>query len=55
MSKWVNIPWEWGAGQNIMGRGVKALGKWVFMLWVGDRYTMGRGSIYHGMGSIYSG
>ena len=26
-----------------MGSGVKALGKWVFIPWVGDRYTMGRG------------
>ena len=46
MSKCVNIPWE---------RGVKALGKWVFIPWVGDRYTMGTGSTYHGIGSIYHG
>ena len=42
-------------GQNTMGRGVKALGKWVFIPWVGDRYTMGTGSTYHGIGSIYHG
>jgi hypothetical protein len=26
-----------------MSRGVNTLGKWVFIPWVGDRYTMGRG------------
>ena len=44
-----------GGGGQIPWVGVKALGKWVFIPWVGDRYTMGRGSIYHGMGSIYHG
>ena len=58
----VKIPWVSGSTyygnggvQNTMGRGVKALGKWVFIPWVGDLYTMGRGSTYHGMGSIYHG
>jgi hypothetical protein len=48
MGKGVKILWVSGSryhgnggGQNDMGRGVKALGKWVFIPWVG-------GSIYYG-------
>jgi hypothetical protein len=31
-----------------MVRGKNTMGKWVFIPWIGGRYAMGRGSVFHG-------